>query len=145
MSNFRYPGWRVGWIVGPRGIVDQVGRAASAIDRGPPMATQRAAIEALAPARADQETQAVGEVFARKRGIMLEALTALGVRIPCPPRATFHVWACTPTAGATCSDRSAIAMTLCRQIEGARRQAASRAAREAASKVTWPQRFTGSS
>lgn len=91
-KNFRYPGWRVGWIVGPREIIEQVGRAASAIDGGPPLATQRAAIEVLAPARADQETQAVREVFAHKRRIMLDALSALGIRIPCPPRATFYVW-----------------------------------------------------
>lgn len=91
-KNFRYPGWRVGWIVGPRNIVEQVGRAASAIDGGPPAAMQRAAAEVLAPARADQETQAVREVFARKRRLMLDALTGLGVRIPWVPRGTFYVW-----------------------------------------------------
>ncbi|MGH7708223.1 MAG: pyridoxal phosphate-dependent aminotransferase [Vulcanimicrobiaceae bacterium] len=91
-KNFRYPGWRVGWIVGPRDIVEEVGRAASAIDGGPPTATQRAAIEVLAPQRADQETCALREVFARKRRIMVDNLSALGVRIPHPPRGTFYVW-----------------------------------------------------
>ena len=49
-KSFRYPGWRVGWAVGPQSIVDTLGRAASAIDGGPPQAMQRAAIEVLEPA-----------------------------------------------------------------------------------------------
>lgn len=91
-KNFRYPGWRIGWIVGPRDVVDQVARAASAIDGGPPVATQRAALEVLAPERADQETRAVRSVFARKRRIMLEALRSLGIRVPCASRGTFYLW-----------------------------------------------------
>lgn len=91
-KNFRYPGWRVGWVVGPRQIIDRVMRAGSAIDGGPPTAMQRAAVEALAPARADQETRAVRTTFARKRQLMLDALTSLGVRVPHPPRGTFYVW-----------------------------------------------------
>ncbi len=91
-KNFRYPGWRIGWIVGPRDVVEQVARAASAIDGGPPVATQRAALEVLAPERADQETRAVRSIFARKRHIMLEALRRLGVRVPCASRGTFYLW-----------------------------------------------------
>lgn len=91
-KNFRYPGWRVGWIVGPSEIIEQVTRAASSIDGGPPATVQRAALEVLAPARADQETQALRTTFARKRQLMLDVLTKLGVRVPHQPRGTFYVW-----------------------------------------------------
>ena len=91
-KNFRYPGWRVGWLVGPVEMIAQVGRAASSIDGGPPTTVQRASLEVLSPSRADQETRAVRVTFARKRKLMLEMLEQLGVRVPHPPRATFYVW-----------------------------------------------------
>ena len=91
-KNYRYPGWRVGWIVGPADVVEQVSRAASAIDGGPPAPVQRAALQVLEPARADQETTALRRVFARKRNLMLDALGALGVRVPHEPRSTFYIW-----------------------------------------------------
>jgi aspartate/methionine/tyrosine aminotransferase len=91
-KNFRYPGWRVGWIVGPSDIIEQVTRAASSIDGGPPATVQRAALEVLEPARADQETAALRATFARKRKLMLDVLTKLGVRVPHKPRGTFYIW-----------------------------------------------------
>lgn len=93
-KNFRYPGWRVGWIVGPAELVETIGRAASAIDGGPPMPMQRAALEVLAPQRADQEGDAVRSVFAEKRGIMRDALSAMGVRFPGRCEGTFYLWGC---------------------------------------------------
>jgi len=90
---FRYPGWRLGWAVGPPDLVETLGRAASAIDGGPSQAVQRAALEVLEPARADQETTAVREVFARKRNLMVESLAKMGIRANPSPRATFYAWA----------------------------------------------------
>ena len=91
-KNFRYPGWRVGWILGPKATIEQVVRAASAIDGGPPTSVQRAAIEVLSPSRADQETSAVRHVFARKRSLLHEGLSRLGVRFPHATRGTFYLW-----------------------------------------------------
>ncbi|NOT30753.1 MAG: pyridoxal phosphate-dependent aminotransferase [Planctomycetes bacterium] len=92
-KNFRYPGWRVGWALGPRAMVDALTRAASAIDGGPSMPVQRAAVEVLAPARADQETSALRRVFARKRNLMIARLEQMGIRCPFPSEGTFYVWA----------------------------------------------------
>ena len=89
---FRYPGWRVGWVVGPPAMVEAIARTASAIDGGPSRVAQRAALAVLEPARADQETTALRTVFARKRNLMVERLTAMGVRIPRPSTSTFYVW-----------------------------------------------------
>ncbi len=91
-KSFRYPGWRLGWTVGPKAIIEELGRAASAIDGGPSMPIQRAAIDVLEPARADQETNAVRTVFSRKRNLMVERLTKMGIRLAAAPNSTFYAW-----------------------------------------------------
>jgi aspartate/methionine/tyrosine aminotransferase len=91
-KSFRYPGWRIGWALGPPSIVETLARTASALDGGPSRIAQRAAIEALEPARADQETTAVREVFSKKRNRMLSRLKEMGVLFPHEPRGTFYCW-----------------------------------------------------
>ena len=97
-KSYRYPGWRLGWAVGPADWIDTLGRAASAIDGGPSQPIQRAALEVLEPERADQETDALRVEFARKRKLMVERLSALGIR-SAPAQGTgngmgtFYVWA----------------------------------------------------
>lgn len=93
-KSHRYPGWRAGWAVGPRHIIEMLNRAASAVDGGPSMLTQRAALAALEPSRAEQETRALRAEFAVKRRMMLEGLAAMGIRPAAEPRGTFYVWAC---------------------------------------------------
>jgi aspartate/methionine/tyrosine aminotransferase len=91
-KNFRYPGWRIGWCVGPSAIIEQVARAGSSMDGGPPATVQRAALQVLDPQRADQETHALRATFARKRNLMLDALSKMGVCVPHQPCGTFYVW-----------------------------------------------------
>jgi aspartate/methionine/tyrosine aminotransferase len=91
-KNYRYPGWRLGWVVGPSQMVETTARTASAIDGGPSRLAQRAALKVLEPERADQETRALREVFCAKRNVMIERLTALGVRFPMPSPSTFYAW-----------------------------------------------------
>ncbi|HMN42729.1 MAG TPA: pyridoxal phosphate-dependent aminotransferase [Phycisphaerales bacterium] len=79
---FRYPGWRVGWVVGPREIIQKCTAAGSFLDGGPSRPIQRAAVEVLKPARAGQELAAVRRGFAIKHKMTVEALQALGVRFP---------------------------------------------------------------
>ncbi len=91
-KSFRYPGWRVGWAVGPAAMIETMARTASAIDGGPSRLAQRAALQVLEPARADQETRALRQVFVRKRNLMVERLEALGIRFAQAPRSTFYCW-----------------------------------------------------
>lgn len=91
-KNFRYPGWRLGWTVGPAHLIEHITRAAGAIDGGAPTPVQCAAIEVLSPTYADRETHATRATFTRKRQLMLDALTSMGVRVPHPPRGTFYMW-----------------------------------------------------
>ncbi len=92
-KSFRYPGWRVGWALGPRAMVDALTRAASAIDGGPSVPVQRAAVRVLEPDRADQESSALRRVFARKRNGMLARLAGMGIRCARASEGTFYVWA----------------------------------------------------
>ena len=91
-KSFRYPGWRVGWILGPSDLIATIGRVASSMDGGPSRIAQRAALAALQPDVADQETRALREVFVAKRNLMVDTLREMGVRIPGEPESTFYVW-----------------------------------------------------
>lgn len=91
-KSFRYPGWRVGWTLGPSAMIETMARTASSIDGGPSRIAQRAALVALEPARADQETGALRTVFARKRNLLVERLESLGVRFARRPESTFYAW-----------------------------------------------------
>ena len=92
-KSFRYPGWRIGWIIGPKNIINNINRAASAIDGGPSQPIQRAAIEVLQPERADTETTALRRTFNRKRNYMVRTLKANGIVCCTPdPSGTFYIW-----------------------------------------------------
>jgi aspartate/methionine/tyrosine aminotransferase len=91
-KNFRRPGWRLGWIVGPAETIEKTILSGTAIDGGPSMLVQRAALDVLAPAPADEETRAIRAVFAHKRNLLLDGLRKVGIRVPSAPRGTFYVW-----------------------------------------------------
>ena len=92
-KSFRYPGWRIGWVVGPKSIINNINRAASAVDGGPNQPIQRAAIEVLQPERADQDTDALRKVFSSKRNYMVNCLTENGITCTPEPSGTFYIWA----------------------------------------------------
>jgi N-succinyldiaminopimelate aminotransferase len=91
-KNYRYPGWRVGWTLGPRDWIETLTCSGSAIDGGAPRWLQRAALPLVEPARAWQETQAMREAFKPKRDFMLNHLKEVGVLFPRDPEGTFYCW-----------------------------------------------------
>jgi len=93
-KSYRYPGWRVGWAVGPQAMVESMARTASSIDGGPSRIAQLAALQALEPAQADQETEALRVNFVKKRNLMVQRLEAMGIRFARQPLSTFYCWAC---------------------------------------------------
>ncbi|ACY14328.1 pyridoxal phosphate-dependent aminotransferase [Haliangium ochraceum] len=92
-KNWRYPGWRVTWTVGPRSVIDAVGSAGSFLDGGASRPLQRAAISLLDPEHTRAETQAISRCFAQKRTRLLSGLRDLGLVVDAPPEGTFYVWA----------------------------------------------------
>jgi aspartate/methionine/tyrosine aminotransferase len=91
-KNYRYPGWRLGWVLGPPEVIATMSRVASSLDGGPSRLAQRAAMSVLEPAVADQETDAVRTAFAAKRNVMVRELSRMGVRFAGEPDSTFYVW-----------------------------------------------------
>ncbi|MFO0984025.1 MAG: pyridoxal phosphate-dependent aminotransferase [Planctomycetota bacterium] len=92
-KSFRYPGWRIGWAIGPAAMMETMARTASSIDGGPSRIAQRAALIALEPRRADQETAALRQVFVKKRNLMVGRLRELGIECAQQPLGTFYCWA----------------------------------------------------
>lgn len=91
-KNWRYPGWRLAWAVGPKDVVSQLASAGSFLDGGAVRPLQRAAIPILDAQRTDESIVAVQRCFRAKRDLMLSRLTQMGVQVECPPRGTFYVW-----------------------------------------------------
>lgn len=91
-KNWRYPGWRVSWTVGPKAIIDAVSSAGSFLDGGGSRALQRAALPMLEPEHVAAETQAIAKVFGAKREVLLHRLRDMGVRCDLQPEGTFYVW-----------------------------------------------------
>lgn len=91
-KNYRYPGWRLGWTLGPSHWIETLTRSGSAIDGGAPRWLQRAAIPLVEPGRTRQETEAMRAAFKPKRDLMLEHLKKTGVLFPRDPEGTFYCW-----------------------------------------------------
>ncbi|HEX6838228.1 MAG TPA: pyridoxal phosphate-dependent aminotransferase [Polyangia bacterium] len=91
-KNWRYPGWRVTWAVGPRSVVDALASAGSFLDGGGSKPLQRAAIPLLEHDHVVKETRAIHDVFRKKRDRMLAGLEQLGVRFDRVPDGTFYCW-----------------------------------------------------
>ena len=91
-KNWRYPGWRVSWTVGPRSVIEGVNSAASFLDGGCARPMQKAAIPLLARDVADAEARALQRVFRAKRQLMLDGLERLGIMVNSPPQGGFYCW-----------------------------------------------------
>jgi aspartate/methionine/tyrosine aminotransferase len=91
-KNWRYPGWRVAWTVGPRSVIDAVSSAGSFLDGGGSGMMQRAAVPLLEYDHVAQETRAIQRHFRHKRARLLTRLSALGVAFDRAPDGTFYAW-----------------------------------------------------
>ncbi len=91
-KNWRYPGWRMTWTLGPRQVIDAVASAGSFLDGGGGKPLQRAAIPLLSDEQVRAETEAIHRVFGEKRRRMLHGLESLGVRFDRAPDGTFYCW-----------------------------------------------------
>ena len=91
-KNWRYPGWRVTWTLGPRTVIEAVASAGSFLDGGGSKPLQRAAIPLFEPEHVDAEIHAVHNAFREKRNRLLTGLERLGIRVDRAPEGTFYVW-----------------------------------------------------
>jgi LL-diaminopimelate aminotransferase len=86
-------GWRIGFAVGNREAIANLGKLKTNIDSGAFQAIQVAAIEALSGDQGPAEE--IRRTFERRRDILVEGLNSIGLAVP-KPRATFYVWARVP-------------------------------------------------
>jgi aspartate/methionine/tyrosine aminotransferase len=91
-KNWRYPGWRVTWTIGPRQVIEAVASAGSFLDGGGSKPLQRAAIPLLEDAHVRAETEAIHKTFGAKRERLLAGLARLGIEVDATPEGTFYVW-----------------------------------------------------
>jgi len=91
-KNWRYPGMRISWTVGPKPVIEAVASAGSFLDGGGSRPAQQAAIGLLTDDIIESETQSIRRTFSTKRQFMLDALTRLGVTVDLPTEGGFYVW-----------------------------------------------------
>lgn len=91
-KNWRYPGWRVTWTLGPADVIDAVSSAGSFLDGGANAPLQRAAIPLLDPERVEQESSAIHECFMSKRKRVVERCQDMGLGFDVEPEGTFYAW-----------------------------------------------------
>ena len=91
-KNWRYPGWRVAWTVGPRRMIESLASAGSFLDGGCARPIQRAAIPLLDPELADREAASIQAAFAPKRAGMIARLEELGIAVRPEPAGSFYCW-----------------------------------------------------
>jgi N-succinyldiaminopimelate aminotransferase len=91
-KNWRYPGFRVSWTVGPKRIIETISSAGSFLDGGCSRPMQLATIPLVQPKNADAEAAVIREVFHKKRDFMMKALADLGIPVSPTPGGTFYCW-----------------------------------------------------
>ena len=91
-KNWRYPGWRVAWTVGPKSVISALTSAGSFLDGGGSRPLQRAAVPLLEDDHVLAETKAIRRTFRKKRDMMLRRLTQMGVHLDRAPEGSFYVW-----------------------------------------------------
>jgi len=92
-KSFNMAGWRVGFCVGNRDIVQALARVKSYYDYGLFMPVQIAAIIALRDCAAEVRKQAA--IYQERRDVLCRGLARCGWHVP-PPRGTMFVWAPVP-------------------------------------------------
>ncbi|MFP6685320.1 MAG: pyridoxal phosphate-dependent aminotransferase [Polyangiaceae bacterium] len=91
-KNWRYPGWRVAWTVGPKHAIESLCSAGSFLDGGGSRMMQRAAVPLLEHEHVMAETAAIQRVFRAKRDRLVERLAKMGITTDRDPEGSFYVW-----------------------------------------------------
>ena len=92
-KNWRYPGWRISWTLGPKSVIDTLASAGSFLDGGANHPFQKQAIAMLDPDHVIAETKAIQRCFKHKRDYVLERLHDIGITTDAIPGGAFYVWA----------------------------------------------------
>lgn len=92
-KNWRLPGFRICWIVGPKRICDMLSSAGSFLDGGANAPLQKLALPLMDMDFVRRDAWALQRHFRTKRDFLLRELSALGITVQWQPTATFYIWA----------------------------------------------------
>lgn len=92
-KNWRYPGLRLSWTLGPKEIISKISAVGSFLDGGASHVIQKASIPLLSNEIAQKETEIIQSCFREKRDYLLREITALGIDVPCQPQGGFYLFA----------------------------------------------------
>ncbi|WBX85604.1 aminotransferase class I/II-fold pyridoxal phosphate-dependent enzyme [Sphingosinicella microcystinivorans] len=87
---FSMAGWRLGWLVVPPHLIEVARARMGNLFLTPPSLAQHAGLAAF---DCVDELEGHVRVYERNRGIMLEALPAMGLREIAPPNGAFYIYA----------------------------------------------------
>lgn len=91
-KNWRCPGWRVCWVVGPKCLISALSQSGSFLDGGASHIMQMAAIPMLDLKRVQQDKVALQKHFRMKKERVLARLEEMGLKVKVPPKWTFYIW-----------------------------------------------------
>lgn len=91
-KNWRYPGLRICWTVGPAEIIENMASAGSFLDGGASHPIQRAVLPLLQREVADREARAIQAHFGHKRELTLTRLEELGFVLKARPQGSFYAF-----------------------------------------------------
>jgi aspartate/methionine/tyrosine aminotransferase len=91
-KNWRLPGWRVCWVLGPKNLVTALSQSGSFLDGGANHPMQLAAVDLVHPTHVAKEKLALQKHFKAKRDHVLKRLHDLGLDVDIPPTSTFYIW-----------------------------------------------------
>ena len=86
-------GWRIGFAVGNKDAIYNLGKLKTNVDSGVFQAIQVAGIEALTGSQNSVED--IKKIFQRRRDAVVEGLKTVGINVT-KPLATFYIWAKVP-------------------------------------------------
>ncbi|KAF8735827.1 hypothetical protein AX14_001403 [Amanita brunnescens Koide BX004] len=91
-KNWRLPGWRICWVIGPKNLITALSQSGSYLDGGANHPMQLAAVPLLDPAHVALEKVALQKHFKAKRDHVLGRLHQLHLDVEVPPNSTFYIW-----------------------------------------------------
>lgn len=92
-KNWRYPGLRLSWTLGPKEVIHAIASAGSFLDGGANHPIQKEIIRLLEVTDVKKETVALQKCFQEKRDYALNRLQKMGVKVEIAPKGAFYIWA----------------------------------------------------
>ncbi len=90
-KNWRYPGFRISWTLGPADVIEGITSAGSFLDGGASHPIQNAALQIVTKEHADLEANAIKSHFKNKAQYLQKELENLGIKTEFP-QGSFYCW-----------------------------------------------------